>query len=262
MTGPRASLLLAASLALAGGCSSMQRPEIRGVRPHITGIDLQGVNLAFDVDIHNPYPIAMRTPRFLYGIDIEGSEFIKSQAPVAIDVPAGQIGTAKLPARLEYAQLWSTYRSLASAKEVRYHLHGTVPVSVLGQTHDLALAHDGVFPVLRLPTIDVDDVDFSDVSLSKAKTTVAATLRNPNAFALGAKDLGYALIVDEIPVGRVSANTLESIPAGGTGRLQLNGEITARSLLTRILQGGGFSNAKVSANGTLETPFGPEKLER
>ena len=260
MTRRRAFLILASSLALATGCSS--RPEIRAVRPHVTGIDLQGVSLTFDVDIDNPYPIALRAPRFQYGIDIEEAEFIKSQAPVELDVPAGQVGTATLPARLEYAQLWRTYQSLANANEVKYRLRGTIPVSALGQTHELPLSHSGTLPVFRLPRIDVNKVDFSETTLSKAKATVAATIRNPNAFALGAKGLGYALLLGDTPLGTLSAATLESIPAGGTGELKLSGEITARSALARILQGGGFSDARVTPTGTIETPYGPVKLER
>jgi LEA14-like dessication related protein len=262
MASLRTLLILAGGTALLGGCNSLQRPEIRDVRPHATGIDLQGVNLTFDVDIHNPYPIALRAPRFQYAIDIEDAEFIKSQAPVEIDVPAGKVGTATLPARLEYVQLWRTYRSLADATEVKYRLRGTVPISVLGQTHELPLSHSGTFPVFRLPKIDVRKVDFSEVSLSKATATVAATMHNPNAFALGAKGLGYALVLGDTPVGSLSAATLESIPAGGSGQLELTGEITARNVLARILQGGGFGDAEVTPTGTIQTPFGPVTLKR
>jgi LEA14-like dessication related protein len=262
MARRQAFLILTGSIALVSGCSSLQRPEIRAVRPHVTGIDLQGVSITFDVDIHNPYPIALRAPRFQYGIDIEDAEFIKSQAPVEVDLPAGQVGTATLPARLEYLQLWRTYRSLADATEVKYRLRGTVPISALGQTHELPLSHSGTFPVLRLPKIDVGKVDFSDVSLSKAKANVSATIHNPNVFAVGAKGLGYALVLGDTSVGSLSAETLESIPAGGTGELRLSGEITARAALTRILQGGGFSDARLTPTGTIQTPFGPVDLGR
>ena len=117
-------------------------------------------------------------------------------------------------------------------------------------------------PLSRLPPDDVGKVDFSEVSLSKARTTVTATVRNPNVFALGAKRLGYALVLGETPVGTLSGTTLESIPAGGTGQLELSGEITVRSALTRILQGTGLGDARLTPTGTIETPFGPVHLER
>ncbi len=258
----RQMTLVLAGLALVSGCSSLQRPEIRAVRPHITGIDLQGVGLSFDVDIHNPYPIAIRAPRFQYGVDIEAVEFIKSEAPVEVDVPAGRDGTATLPARVEYLQLWRTYQALADATEVKYRLRGTIPISALGQTHELPLSYEGKFPVFRVPGVDVGKVNFNEVSLSKAKATIAATVRNPNAFALGVRGLGYALFLGETPIGNFSAATLESIPAGGSGPLELSGEVTARDALARILQGGGFSDAKVRPTGTIDTPYGPVRLER
>jgi LEA14-like dessication related protein len=260
MTSRRTLLILAGALTLAGGCGTLQHPEIRAVRAHVTGLDLQRVSLKFEVDIHNPYPVALRAPQFHYGIDVADAEFVKSQAPVEVAVPPGQVGTVTLPAQLEYAQLWRTYRALADASEVKYRLHGTVPVSALGQTYELPLSHSGTFPVLRLPQIQVDRVDFSDVSLSQANATVAATIRNPNAFALGAQGLGYALRFADTPVGSLRASTPESIPAGGTGKLQLTGTVTARSALLRILQGGSFTDAQVAPTGTLQTPFGPVSL--
>ena len=217
MASRRTFLILAGSLAVAGGCSSLQRPAIRDVRTHVTGIDLQGVSLMFDIDIHNPYPIALRAPRFQYGIDIEGAEFISSQAPVEVDLPAGQVGTAKLPARIEYLQLWRTYQSLTDASEVKYRLRGTIPISALGQTHELALSKDGTLPVFRVPEIRVGDVAFSEVSLSKAKATVAGTMRNPNAFALGAKGLGYALVLGDTPVGSLRGSFSQCHQACSSG---------------------------------------------
>ncbi len=253
---------LAVSTVLVCGCGGLQRPEIRAVRQRVQGLDLQGVNLVFDVDIHNPYPMALRVPRFDYAIDIQGTEFVKSQAPVEIDLPAGQTGTAQLPARFEYVQLWRTYRALADAAEIKYRLRGAIPITVLGQTYELPVAHEGKFPVLRLPKIELGKVNFSEVSLSKATATVTGRIHNPNAFALGVKDLGYALMLGDAPVGVLSASTLESIPAGQTGELRLNGDITARSALARILQGGDFGDARVAPIGKIETPVGPVSVER
>ena len=59
-----AAMVLAVLMA---GCASLDiagRPEVRAVRPRITGIDFGGVDLAFDVDVNNPYPMAIRSPGF------------------------------------------------------------------------------------------------------------------------------------------------------------------------------------------------------
>ena len=252
--------VLAATLALVGGCGGMQRPEIRAVRPLVTGIDLQGVDLTFEVDIHNPYPLAIRAPRFDYGIDIEEREFLRSQAPVEIDVPAGRVGTARLPVRVEYLRVWQAYRSLADTAEVPYRLRGTVPITALGQTYELPLAHEGKLPTFRLPQIELEDIDFSEVSVSSARAMVKAKVRNPNAFALGARGLGYALLLGDTPVGSLTAATPGTIQAGGTGELRLSGEVTGRSVLARVLQGGGWRDARIAPTGTVETPFGPVRL--
>lgn len=120
-------------LLVAAGCASMQRPEVRGVRPRITAIDLRGVSLMFDVEVNNPYPVTLRAPRFEYVIDIESSEFIKSESPVEADLSEHQVGVISLPARFGYVELWRTHRALADAPEAKYRLRATFPVLALGQ---------------------------------------------------------------------------------------------------------------------------------
>lgn len=246
----------AAILLLVTGCSSLDRPEIRGVRPRITAIDLQGVSLIFDVDVSNPYPFALRTPKFDYGLDVEGNEFIKAQAPTEVDLPALKGGTLALPARFGYAELWRTFQALRDASEVKYRLHGKFMLAALGQNFDLPLSHDGTFPVLRLPKVSVVNVGMSDVSVSSAKLTVEATLHNPNVFALGVNGIGYAIKLGEVPVANVTATTADTIAAGGAGKLTLAGEITAKSALLKLLAGSSLGEPAVSLGGAIQTPYG------
>jgi LEA14-like dessication related protein len=256
MSRTRLTIVAAPALLLAMGCSSLQRPEIRSVRPHITAIDLQGVSLIFDVDVSNPYPFAMRAPKFDYAVDVEGNEFIKSQSPVEVDLPAHQGGTLTLPARFAYADLWRTFNSLKDSSEVKYQLRGTFMLAALGQSYDLPLSHSGTFPVLRLPKVSIGHVGVSEVSLTNAKVTAEATLHNPNIFALGMNNLGYAVQLGDVPVGSVTASTADTIAAGTTGKLTLAGQITAKAALLKLLQGSSLGEPAVSLAGTIQTPYG------
>ncbi len=247
-------------LMLPMGCASIQRPEVRSVHPRVTAIDFQGVSLVLDVGVHNPYPFALRAPRFDYGIDVESQEFMKSQSPVEVDLPPREVGTLSLPARFGYVELWRAYQALASAPEANYRLHATVPITVLGETVEVPVSHSGKLPILRPPSVAVDRVDFPDVSLSGAKVTADLTLGNPNAFALGVSKLGYELVLGDVPVGQLTASTLDKIGPGATGKLGLTGEITARSALARLLQKQGLGQPRVSPRGAIETPYGPVEL--
>lgn len=243
------------------GCASLAlRPEIRDVRPRITAIDLQGVSLAFDVDVHNPYPVALRTPRFRYGIDIQDTSFVESESDVTVDLPANQLGTATLPVGIGYKELWKIYSTLADSTDIAYRLRGAFAVTALERSFELPLSHTGTFPVLRLPTFAIKDVSFSDASLSHAGVTVETEIGNPNVFDIDVRDLGYAVRLGDVQVGRVHASTVGNVPAGEAGRLTLSGEITARSALLQLFRGESLGQAHVSPIGSMKTPYGPVEL--
>lgn len=241
---------------LTGGCSTIRRPEVRGVKPHITSIDLQGVSMVLDVEVNNPYPVRLHVPRFDYAIDIQGQPFIASQAPAETDLPAQQVGTIALPARFGYTELWRTYQALADASEVDYRLRASFPITALGQTYELPVSHSGKLPVLRLPSISFGDVDVSGVSTSGARVSAQATLSNPNVFALGLGDLAYHLRLGEVPVGAVTASTVNTIAPGASGQLNLVGEVTARAALMKLLAGSSLGRPTLVLSGAVQTPYG------
>ena len=252
-----------AVLGLNAGCASIgSRPEIRDLRARITSIDLQGVNLAFDVDVHNPYPVALKTPRFRYGIDIQDKPFVESELDVKVDLPAGQVGTATLPAHFTYRDLWKIYATLSDSADVAYRLRGVFLISALGQSFELPLSHSGTFPVLRRPTFTVRNLDYSEPTLSSAAMTLEVEVHNPNVFDIDVQGLGYAAQLGDVQVGRINASTIGQVPAGQTGNLNLSGEITARSALLELLRGESLGKAHVSPIGSLKTPYGPVDLTR
>ena len=258
------AITIIALVAYVTGCATVnviRRPEIQAVRPRVMGIDFQRVDLAFDVDVNNPYPMAIRTPEFRYGLDIEGTEFLSSEGFSKIDLPALKTGTVTLPVRLPYADLWRTFRNLADAPEVGYTLHGAVIASALGQWFEVPLKHSGTFPILRPPTLSDLKVQLSDVSLRGAKIITDAAMKNPNAFALGIRNLGYVLNIGDQQVGGLTASTAETIGAGKTGQLRLTGAVSASDALSKII-GGGISGAKVELSGSIETPYGQVQVSR
>jgi LEA14-like dessication related protein len=231
------------------------------VRPRVTGIDLQGVALAFDVDVSNPYPLPIRAPEFRYGLDIEGSSFLTSQERAKVDLPALATGTVTLPVRLTYGDVWRSFRNLAGASEVEYTLHGAIVASALGQSFELPLTHTGTFPVLRAPTFSDVNIQLSDVSLQSARIVADVAMKNPNVFPLGLENLGYVLKIGDEQVGGLTASTAESVGAGETGRLRLTGAVSASDALSKIVRSG-IGAAKLALSGSVETPYGPAQVGR
>ncbi|GAB4330023.1 MAG: hypothetical protein Kow0099_00300 [Candidatus Abyssubacteria bacterium] len=216
--------------------------------------------MVFDVDVDNPYPVPIKTPRFRYGLDIKGTRFFDSESESQINLPARGVGTVALPVRVSYADLFETYKNLSGESEVDYTLNGVMLLPVLGRQFELPLSHSGTFPVVRPPSFSNIDIDFTNLSLTKTKLDVSAAMKNPNAFALGVDGLGYVLKLGDIELGDLTATTQSTLGAGQTGQLLLSGEVSAASALLNMVKGGKAGSAQILPQGAIETPYGPVRL--
>jgi LEA14-like dessication related protein len=247
------------------GCSVLGdvlgRPTVESVKPRITAIGLDGVNLVFDIAVHNPYITPLNSPRFRYGLDIEERPLIQSQETAVANLPARGVGTVSLPVHLKYAEVMAIYRELSTAKQFRYKLHGAFLLTAMDRTMELPVSHQGTLPVLRAPQFSNFNVRMSDLTLRGATVTVEAEMQNPNSFAVGLGDLGYGLSLGETRVGALTAATADSIPSDGTGRITLKGRIESVSALTQLLRGGSLGKPALSATGFLDTPYGRAGLK-
>lgn len=250
-------VLIVTLSALTGGCASSQRPQIRSVHPRVTGLDPRGIDMVFDLDISNPYPLALRAPKFDYFVDIQGGEFLKSQSPVEVDLPGGKGGIVSLPVRLDYAELLRIFRGLRDESEFQYQIRGEFTVAMLGAGSVIKLAHRGTAPIFRPPSISIAQVRVGEVSLNKAEVMAEATLENPNGFELGLDALGCALRLGQTPVGSLTTSADRAIPPHGSGKVRLTGEITSSAALMKVLQGSSLGAAVLTLDGTVQTPYGP-----
>lgn len=259
-------LIATALLAGSSGCATLPggpRPEVEAVDVRIAGIDFEGASLAFDVVVHNPYPIALRAPQFRYGLEIGGADFISSKASVHAGLPAGVSSTITLPVRISYYELLRTHPRFRKAGEVPYRLDAAAGFSVMGSSFEIPFSHGGTFPIFRPPVVTAVKVQLAEVSLREAKLVVDAEIENPNVFELGVDDLGYELELGAIRVA-VSNSLSDGTPigAGGSGRMILTGDITSSKGLIKLLMDGVSGIPSLSAHGRVWTPYGTALIAR
>lgn len=256
-----AMVTAAGALALSLGCATSSKPEIRDIRANVSGLDVQGVNMIFDVDVYNPYGVAIRSPQFRYGIDIAGSAFVDAGEQTGIDLPGRKVGTVALPARFEYQQLWEMYQSIAGADEIDYRLHGAILLNAMGESLELPVEHRGKLPVFRMPKFSVPRVKMSEVTLTSAKVLLETDVENPNVFPLGLRDVHFDVALGDVPVGSVTSTTGNLRPRA-KGKLTLHGEVTAAGALLQLASGRRPGVPQINWSGSLDTPYGPVPLRR
>jgi len=259
-----AYLLVVGLAALTTGCSLLRRlirrPEVRRLRPRITGIGLRGVDLAFKLDLYNPNYLPLWAPPVRYALDVQGKEFLSGQTAAGFTLRAREVDTVTLPVRITYARLWRAYRELAGVSEAAYRLRGALVFSALDQTVKVPLTYSGKFPVLRAPKFSDIRFRLSDVSLQRAAITIEARVENPNVFEVDIQGLGYVFQLGDTRIAGLSVSAAGPIPAGKTGRVKLTGHISAAGAVGQLLKKRSQRKPRLSPTGLIKTPYGTVDL--
>ena len=255
--------LVLGMILLFGGCSlltEIQRPTIEGVRPKIKGLDFQGIEMDFDIQVRNPYPIPLVSPNFDYGFKLQDTSLFESARGTEVNIPSQKIGTVTLPMRFQFMDIYRSVKSLAGANEANYELNGTFHFTPWDKAIDLPFSHQGTLPIPKPPKISIKDLNLSEVSLSSAKINVDSVIKNPNIFGIDLRDVGYSLNLGEIEIGGLKTQTAKKIGAGEEGALSLTGEVSALSSIRSLLKGMDPGKASLSPTGSIKTPYGDLSL--
>mgnify|MGYP001047130854 CR=1 FL=1 len=244
------------------GCATLglREPEVRRVRPRITGIDFTGITLAFDVDVYNPNIFRIRAPRLRYAFLVEGSRLFGAETISPVDLPQNDLGMISFPVRVSYFDLYNNLRSLAHLPEANYRLDGGFLLPAGPRTLELPFSHSGTFPILRPPKISDVTVDVAEPSLFRTRIQVNAFASNPNVFPLGIENLGYTLKLGDRRIADLAATARETLKAGETVPLSFSAEVSTASTLLDLLRGGKITDTQLQPYGAIETPYGAVKL--
>lgn len=245
------------------GCALLPanlQPKIVEVRPRITGVDLQSVQLEFEIDIENPYPFNLAAPNLNYGLSIDGHSLISSDAVTGIAIPANGISTSLVPATIRFADLWELAQGLSGANQADYLLEGGVGLDTPGGGVNLPFAHEGVIPILQAPKFSDISVQPLDYSLSGAKIELDANVENPNIFGIGIQDLGYVLQIGSLRLADVAASTQDELGAEESGPVHLVGEVSMKEILAGLLEGFDPGGLQILPAGQIQTPYGAVDL--
>ena len=209
----RKLLLFTASLQclLLLGCGSIrqvgqalegQKPTalVQGVR--LTGLDFDGFDIAFDVEVDNPNPVGISLAGLDYDLKLMGSRFLQGEQPMGLQVAARGNSRVEVPLRLGFQQLLKRFQELKTAHQADYALE-------LGMGFDLPLlgrirvpvSYRGEFPVPKMPNIKLGSLEVQQLTMSSAKLLLQLEVDNPNAFSLLFDKLDYKLKLNGFDVG-------------------------------------------------------------
>ncbi len=217
-----------------------QKPtaSVKGLR--LTGLDLDGVNLVFDVGVDNPNPVGISLASLDYDLKLQGSSFLRGDQPMGMQLAAKGNSQVQVPVRLGFQQLSNSYARLKNAREVGYELDMGMgfEVPLLGRVK-VPVNYKGRVPIPEVPSVSLRSVDVRQLTLSGATLQLELEVDNPNAFSLMLNKLDYNLKLNGFNLGSGLVNNGMQVQRNGRGRftlpLKLNFAQAGKGLYTALL---------------------------
>lgn len=241
--------------------SSTARPSAKVVSTTIDGLDLNGLNLNFGVEIQNPYSTNIPLTQLSYALATEGTPFLSGQlADKPESIAAMGSTVVQVPVRINFQKAMQMVSSIQPGKSVPYQADLTISVDALGLGNvDIPLRQHGQIPIPDLPKIEVSDVAWQEISMSKARAEVKLKMTNPNDFALALQQMNYRFSLGGNEIANSQLQVAQSLASNEASEVTIPLEFAPMSLGMGVLNLIKGSGASYELNGDLKvgTDFGP-----
>ena len=197
------------SVVLLASCSTLkQMADVKNPTANVSGVALTGVSLdsitlAIDLDVTNPNPFAINTGAFNLDLAVDTKSIASvDKGNAGVKLPAKGTAKTTLPLTLRFTDLYQAVADLKNANEFAYTLAGAVSVAlpILGN-QEIPLSFNGRLPIPKLPTISLKSAQLGSLSWSGAEMAVVLDVTNPNVFGIDLNKLAYQIDTAGTAVG-------------------------------------------------------------
>ena len=98
----------------------MQKPKasLKGLK--VENVSLESANLLFDVEIENPYPVALPMVNIDYDVASNANKLFAGKADIAGTVPAGGTKMISLPVKISYLDVVNAFKGVRPGSKIPY----------------------------------------------------------------------------------------------------------------------------------------------
>ena len=239
--------------------NSMDKPSVRVANVALSDLSLSAVTLEIDLEVSNPYSVALPLLGVDYALASRGTRFLSGEGTKGGTIPAGGKGIYPVTTRIPFADLLSGLKSVKPGAVVPYDasLGLSVDAPAIGKLR-IPVSHSDELPVPAVPKVKVGEIKWDELSFSKVSASITLDIENTNDFPLELTELSYGLSLGGVSVGKAGARNAVSFGPGGSQRLTVPlsfSPLDAGMGLFKMLSGSGGS---YEIAGTIKagTPFG------
>jgi len=229
---------------------SIKKPEISMQAVNVTGMDLNGMDVAFVLGIKNPNPLGVSLSGLSYRLDIDKKPLLKGKTKQKLKVEANSNSRLTLPLALGYRDMFDGVSALMKQDKINYALSGEIDFGLF----QLPYKTSGTIDLPSLPKVSIGKVNIKRVTLSGMELQIGLNMRNANRFPIRLDNLGYNLKLANTTVAKGKSLKPVSLGAGKQGSMNLGLTLDYRdlgSVINRLKKGG---TIPVSFEGKMDIP--------
>lgn len=243
--------------------NDMSKPSARVTGASISDLSLDKAGLLFDVEVTNPYGIAMPLASLDYAINSNGKKFVSGKQTLEGTVPANGSRTIQLPVNVVFQDALNILSGVKPGEVVPYDaaLNLSANAPGLGEV-TLPVKKSGQLPIPNVPDVKLTNMSISNLSLTNVAANVSMDVTNTNQFNLGVNEMTYDLALGGTSIASAKLNNAADLGAGKTANLSFPiqfSPLTFGRSVYNMLTG---SEAGYAITGSVKgsTPFGPVSI--
>jgi len=261
-------VVLGMTVLLSSACQSVKKVagELKKPSATITGVHFQNLNmdaltLLFDMEVNNPYSVALPLANVEYGLSSNGQQFVDGLAGLQESIPAKQSKTVPVPVEIGFMEALRALDQIRPGAIVPYKAEMALSVDAPGkQTLRLPLTREGSLPIPSIPTLSLRELRWDQLSLDEAKGMLRVHLVNQNEFPVDLSSLFYRLALADTEIASAKVQqSAKFAEKGGEGDLEIPLSFSPKKLGLAVFQMLMGAEAGYSLDGTMDmqTPYGP-----
>ena len=198
------------------GCSSIGdlksiaeivKPKVHVTDAELKRISMHDVDLAVNLDIDNPNPVALKLSGFDYEIVFNNKQFSKGSNKDVNSISASGKSNVAVPINVVFSDLRKILSEFKTENELNYEIKTTayLELPVIG-LYPVASTSKGKLPVPQIPRVSVKKISLDKMNFGSVEFLVTLNVNNPNAFDVDISELTYNLTVVEGDLGKSQIN--------------------------------------------------------
>jgi LEA14-like dessication related protein len=215
----------------------LQIPKLSLPAMKFDKLDFTKAELLFEINIENPNPFDLPSPKMAYEYLVNKNSFIQSSIDSTAVLAAGAITAIPIRFTVNYAELFQKFASLRNMGEAPslFSMKGDFSIPAFADEPFLSEL-TGSLPMLKTPSINFKGVSVKSASLTAIELILSWEVENNNNFAMSVKDLSYNFTVNKSQWSAGKVPGSPQIAAGRKTEIPLTITINSLSMVKDIYE--------------------------